>query len=88
LIHVTDSSKVVGKAKGLDWRSLRKPKELQAILNVSIPELEKIARETLHEQGYYLQEIADFLEIQLDELIELSLRPNVQRGKEMARRSD
>jgi hypothetical protein len=41
--------KILANAKGLDWRSIRKPYELQNALGFTLNELEKFAIDTLHE---------------------------------------
>ena len=72
---------LLAKSKSLDWRSLRKPLELQTALGFSTVQLEKYAEETLHDAPYSLKEIAGLLEVSVEELIGLSLRPTVNRGE-------
>jgi hypothetical protein len=74
-------SKILTHAKGLDWRSIRKPYELQTALGFSIIELEQFAIDTLHEVPYTLDEVAKLLDVTVDELISISLRPNINRGE-------
>ena len=71
---------ILAHAKGLDWRSIRKPSELQTALGCTINDLEKFAIDTLHEVPYTLDEIAGLLNVSVDELIQLSLKPNINRG--------
>lgn len=73
--------KVLANAKGLDWRSIRKPIELQNALGVTISELEQFAIDTLHEVPYTFDEIAGLLNVTVDELISISLKGNFDRGK-------
>lgn len=68
-------------AKHLDWRSIRKPIELQNALDLAITDLEKFALDTLHEAPYTLDEIAGLLGVSVDELVSISLKPNINRRK-------
>ena len=73
--------KILAKVKNLDWRTIRKPLELQKALNLSLIDFEQFAVDHLHEIPYSLDEIAAQLEVSVDELIQISLRPNVNRSK-------
>lgn len=73
--------KVLANAKGLDWRSIRKPIELQNALGLEISELEQFAIDTLHEIPYTFDEIAGLLNVTVDELINTSIKGNINRGK-------
>ena len=73
------SLKVLANAKGLDWRSIRKPSELQTALGCSISELETLSDAMLHKTAYTLDEIAGLLKVTVDELIHVSLKSNVNR---------
>ncbi|CAF4489788.1 unnamed protein product [Rotaria socialis] len=77
------ATQILAHAKNLDWRSIRKPSELQIALGLTITELEKFALDTLHKLPYTLNEIADLLSVTVDELISISLKPNVNRGIEL-----
>ena len=83
----SSSSKLLAKSKSLDWRTIRKPLELQTALGLSTVELEKYASDTLHDAPYHLDEIAGLLEVPVDELISLSLRPSVNRGNSFRQES-
>ena len=72
---------MLANAKGLHWRSIRTPYELQNTLGLTIDELEKFAMDTLHKLPYTLNEIADLLNVTVDELITISLKGNVDRGE-------
>ena len=73
--------KIIAHAKGLDWREIRKPYDLQRALSLSISELEKLAINTLHEAPYTFDEIAGLLNVTVDELISISLKGNFDRSK-------
>ncbi|CAF2145843.1 unnamed protein product [Rotaria magnacalcarata] len=73
------ATQILAHAKNLDWRSIRKPYELQIALGLTIIELEKFALDTLHKLPYTLNEIADLLSVTVDELISISLKSNVNR---------
>ncbi len=72
--------KILANAKGLDWRSIRKPYELQNALGFTLNELEKFAIDTLHEVPYTLDEVAGLLNVSVDELINISLKSTINRG--------
>ncbi|UJR16376.1 hypothetical protein I4U23_003279 [Adineta vaga] len=65
--------------QGLDWRTIRKPYELQTALGWTINELEKFATDSLHEVPYTLDEVAGLLDVSVDELIAISLKANINR---------
>ncbi|CAF3789178.1 unnamed protein product [Adineta steineri] len=73
------ATQILANAKGLDWRSIRKPYELQTALNMTINDLEQFALDTLHEIPYTIDDVANLLNVTVDELISISLRPNVKR---------
>ena len=72
---------MLANAKGLDWRSICKPYELQNALDLTIDKLEQFTMNTLHELPYTLDEIADLLNVTVDELITISLKGNVDRSE-------
>lgn len=74
------ATQILAKVKNLDWRTIRKPLELQKALNLSLIDFEQFAVDHLHEIPYSLDEIAAQLEVSVDELIQISLRPNVNRN--------
>ncbi|CAF3741795.1 unnamed protein product [Rotaria sordida] len=82
------ATQILAHAKGLDWRSIRKPYELQNALGFTINELEKFAIDTLHEVPYTLDGIAGLLNVTVDELISISLKANINRKQkfELCRR--
>jgi hypothetical protein len=73
--------KILANAKGLDWRTIRKPCELQNALGLTISELEKLVIDTLHEVPYTFDEIAGLLNVTVDELINISLKGNFDRSE-------
>lgn len=79
------ATQVLAKAKNVDWRSVRKPLELQKALNLSLVDFEQAALDHLHDVPYSLDEVAGLLEVSVDELIEISLRPNVNRSERKTR---
>jgi len=49
---------------------------------LTINEFENFALDTLHEVPYTLDEIAGLLNVTVDELINISLKGNIDRGKD------
>jgi hypothetical protein len=74
-------AKILAHSKHLDWRSIRKPYDVQVALGMSIADFETFALDTLHETAYTLNEVAEQLHVTLDELIRLSLKATVNRGE-------
>ena len=73
--------KILANAKGLDWRTIRKPYELQTALGMSILDLEQFAIDTLHEVPYTFDEIAGLLNVTVEELATTSLKGNFDQSK-------
>lgn len=80
LIFFEQKKKVLAHAKGLDWRTIRKPLELQNALGLTITDLEQLAIDSLHEVPYTFDEVAGILNVSVDELTNTSVRGKLDRG--------
>lgn len=76
------ASQILAKSQGLDWRSIKKPLELQKALNFSLIELVMLADKNLHAEEYTIEEVCEILETNLDELSKTSLSQNTLNGNE------
>lgn len=68
--------KVLAKSQGLDWRKIKKPLDLQKLLNISLIELIELTQANLHPEVYNLDELCNILETTQQELILNSLNEN------------
>ncbi|XP_018106218.1 galactokinase 2 L homeolog isoform X1 [Xenopus laevis] len=72
------ATKIIAKARGLDWKNLMKLGDLQAKLGVNFEDIMAIVEEILHPEPYTREEICDCLGISLEELLEKILSQNTQ----------
>ncbi|KAE8617826.1 hypothetical protein XENTR_v10009206 [Xenopus tropicalis] len=72
------ATKVIAKAKGLDWKNLMKLGDLQAKLGVSFEDIMAVVEEILHPEPYTREEICECLGMSLEELCEKILSQNTQ----------
>ncbi|CAF0774792.1 unnamed protein product [Didymodactylos carnosus] len=71
-------TQILAQSKGLDWRKIRKPFELQEALKLSLSDMEKFAVQTFHLEPYTVDEICALLGVTVHDLIETSLGPNTK----------
>lgn len=67
--------------KGLDWKSIKKPLELQQALKASLPDMVELVKSSLHETEYSLTEISKLLEATEEEIVTISLNQNTAHCK-------
>lgn len=70
------SAQVLAKSQNLDWRTIRKPIDLQNALKLTLPECISLAKRNLHDSVYTISELCAILETDLDELALTSLSQN------------
>lgn len=59
---------LVAKAKGLDWKKVRKLQHLQAALGLQLNEMHQVVSSSLHEETYSRSEVCSLLDITETEL--------------------
>ncbi|GAU88098.1 hypothetical protein RvY_00854 [Ramazzottius varieornatus] len=69
---------ILAVINNLEWKSMKKAKELQKALKRSTKEMLALVAETFHEEPYSLSEISDLLEISAEDLHSQHLSASVQ----------
>ncbi|EMP29139.1 N-acetylgalactosamine kinase [Chelonia mydas] len=72
------ATKLLSKAKGLEWKKMLKLQDVQAKLGVSLKEMLTIIEEVFHPEPYSVEEICTCLGISLEELRTQILSQNTQ----------
>ncbi|XP_043379263.1 N-acetylgalactosamine kinase isoform X5 [Chelonia mydas] len=72
------ATKLLSKAKGLEWKKMLKLQDVQAKLGVSLKEMLTIVEEVFHPEPYSVEEICTCLGISLEELRTQILSQNTQ----------
>ncbi|KAM5171109.1 N-acetylgalactosamine kinase [Mantella aurantiaca] len=72
------ATKILAKAKGMDWKSLVKLGDLQNRLGTSLEDMQLLVEEVLHPEPYTREEICQSLGISLQELRSTILSQNTQ----------
>lgn len=76
------ASQLLAKSQGLEWRKIKKPIEIQKILDLNFLELIDIVKANIHEGVYTLDEICQTLEATKEEIILNSLSQNTAEVRE------
>jgi N-acetylgalactosamine kinase len=74
------ATQVLAKSQGIDWRTIKKPLDLQKALKCSLIELVKLAEKNLHDDEYDIDEVCHLLETNIEDLGKTSLSQNTLNG--------
>jgi N-acetylgalactosamine kinase len=75
------AAQVLAKSQGLEWRKVKKPLEVQKLLDVSLLEMISLVKRNIHEGVYSLDELCGVLETTKEEIVLNSLSQNTSECK-------